>query len=245
LMMLLVTAGSFVSASAGFGFAIVLVAVLQFFLDPVPLVGMIIILGCSAAGLRVIETRKIPNWKHTLYFIVPAFFGVPLGVAVLKFIDPMMMKRYLNIVLVSGVLMMAYSTNLKNRLRPKPAVIEKGNLLDAVVGFVSGFLGGSCTLSGPPIVMWCVFKGLPKIEMHALWARFFFSIAIFALLNLSVHGMYNRDTVIVSFCLLPAVFAGFRLGIWVRDKMPEERFRFYVLGFLLLSGLTGFVMSFR
>ncbi len=108
LIMFLVMVGSFVSASAGFGFAIVLVAALQFFMPPVELVGLIIVLGSVGATLRVIETRKITSWRRSLHFVIPAFFGVPLGVAVLKYLDPLLMKRYLNLALLAGVLMFCH-----------------------------------------------------------------------------------------------------------------------------------------
>ena len=167
------------SASAGFGFAIVLVGVLQFFMQPVELVGVITSLGCVGAGLRVIETRKTKSWRKSLYFIIPAFFGIPLGVAVLKYLDPVLMKRYMNLALLAGVFMLAFATRSPYQLRPKDK--QKGKIVEPLIGFISGILGGSCTLSGPPIVMWGVLKGWKKIEMHAVWARFFLSIAIFAI----------------------------------------------------------------
>jgi uncharacterized membrane protein YfcA len=81
--------------------------------------------------------------------------------------------------------------------------------------------------------------------MHALWARFFFSIAIFSLLSLYLGGIYDRSVFLSSLFLFPSVFVGFRLGTWIRDKITEDRFRLYVLSFLFLSGLAGFAISFR
>ncbi len=137
---------------------------------------------------------------------------------------------------------MPYSINSRQQLRFKAK--QTGRVIEHLVGLLSGILGGSCTLSGPPIVMWCVLKGWKKIEMHAVWARFFFSIALFSLLNLSINGMYNRVTVIFSLFLIPAVFLGFKTGTWIRDRFTEKRLRLYVLTFLFLSGLTGFALSF-
>ncbi|MFH1933408.1 MAG: sulfite exporter TauE/SafE family protein [Pseudomonadota bacterium] len=161
---------------------------------------------------------------------------------ILKYLDPFLMKRYLNLALLAGVCMLAYSMNGSRQLRLEDK--QKGRILEPLVGFVSGFLGGSCTLSGPPIVMWGVLKGWKKIEMHAVWARFFFAIAIFSLINLSINGMYSSPTIVVSLLLIPAVFAGFRIGTWVRDRITEKRFRLYVLAFLFQSGITGFALSF-
>jgi len=242
LIMLLVLVGSSVSASAGFGFAIVLVGALQFFMQSVELVGVIITLGCVGAGLRVIETRKITSWRQSLYFIIPAFFGIPLGVAVLKHLDPVLMKRYMNLALLAGAFMLAFATRSSYQLRFIDKKKEK--VIESLVGFVSGVLGGSCTLSGPPIVMWGVLKGWKKIEMHAVWARFFLSITIFAILNLNISGIYTQPVLIISLFLIPAVFVGFRFGTWTRDRISEERFHLYVLSFLFLSGVTGFALSF-
>lgn len=243
LVMFLIMAGSFVYASAGFGFAIMLVGALQFFMPPVELVGIIIILGSVGATLRVIETRKIGKWKQSLRFIVPALFSVPLGVALLKYLDPLLMKRYLNLALLAGAIMLAYSMTGHGTSRFKGT--QDGSPIEPLVGFISGFLGGFCTLSGPPIVIWGVLRGWKKIEMHALWARFFFSVAVFSLVNLGLQEMYKRRTITLSLLMIPAVFAGFKIGTWVRDRITEKRFRHYVLAFLFLSGLTGLAMSFR
>jgi len=242
LIMGLSLVGSFVAASAGFGFGIILVGALQFFMQPVELVGLIMILGCASSTLRVIETRKIAHRGRALRFIIFALIGVPLGVALLKYLDPVLMKRYINLALLAGIFMLAYSMKGPRQLRIKNR--QTVRILEAFVGFVSGFLSGSCTLSGPPIVMWGVLNSWEKIEMHAALARFFFAIVIFSLINLSINGMYSSSTVYVSLLLIPAVFAGFKTGTWVRDRITEKKFRLYVLVFLFLSGLTGFFMSF-
>ncbi len=52
LIMFIVVVGGFISASAGSGFAIVLVAALQFFMEPVELIGVITTLGCVGTSLR-------------------------------------------------------------------------------------------------------------------------------------------------------------------------------------------------
>jgi len=243
LIMSLVVVGSFVSASAGFGFGIVLVGALQFFMQPVELVGVINTLACVGVSLRVIETRKIPGWKRSLRFIIPAFFGIPVGVAILKYLDPVLMKRYLNLALLAGVFMLACTTNRVHQFRGTQN--QKGKAIEPIIGFISGILGGSCTLAGPPMVMWGVIRGWKKMDMHAVLARFFFSIGLFSLLNLKIAGLYNRPVILTSLVLIPAVFVGFGFGIWIRNRITEKRFKFYVLSFLFLSGITGFLISFN
>jgi uncharacterized membrane protein YfcA len=99
-------------------------------------------------------------------------------------------------------------------------------------------------LPGPPVVIWGVLKGWKKIEMHAIWARFFLALTIFSLFNLTLRGMYTRHTVINSLLTVPVVAVGFVFGTWTRNRITEERFRLYVFAFLFLSGLAGFAMSF-
>lgn len=242
LIMLLVLVGSFVSSSAGFGFGIVLVSTLQFFMQPVELVGVIITLACVGVGLRVIETRKIQGWKRSLRFIIPALFGIPIGVTLLKYLDPVLMKRYLNLALLAGVFMLAYNTNRVHQLRWLEN--QKGKAIEPMIGFISGILGGSCTLSGPPMVMWGVIRGWKKIDMHAVLARFFFSIGLFSLLSLKIAGLYNRPVILTSLLLIPAVFVGFWFGLWIRNRITEKRFKIYILSFLFISGIAGFLISF-
>lgn len=243
LMMFSVVVSSSVSSSAGFGFGILLVAMFQFFMEPVEFVGVITILGCVGSLLRITETRKIGLWKRSLYFIIPGLFGVPLGVALLKYLAPLLMKRYINLVLLASVSLLYY--NLKNPFITRFINPSKRKLSAPLIGFISGVLGGSSTLSGPPIVIWGMLQGWNKMEMHAIWARFFFSIALFSLFTLGFNGLYKESTIVLSLYLIPAIFLGFKIGTWIRDKLAEERFRHYVLSFLFLSGLVGLALSFR
>ena len=243
--MLLTLGGSIAVASAGFGFVIVLVGTLQFFMSTAELVGVVTTLNCVLMFLRVIETRKIGNWSLTTHLIIPSFFSIPLGVAVLKYLDPLLMRRFLNLVILVGAFTMAYSLYSNHRLLLKLRADRKRKINTHIAGFMSGFMIGSCSMGASPLVIWGILEDLRKIEMHAVWARFFFSAFLFSFINLNLNGLYNSPTVLLSFFLIPAVLVGFRIGIWIRNRISEERFRFFVLVFLSLSGLAGFAVSFK
>jgi hypothetical protein len=75
LIMFLIMAGSSVSASAGFGFGIILVGALQFFMPTVELVGVITTLGCVWAGLRVKKPGKYRvGDNHYTFYAYPVEF---------------------------------------------------------------------------------------------------------------------------------------------------------------------------
>ena len=233
--------GSIIGASIGFGFAIILVAFFQFFMEPVDLVCIIIILTVALTLMRVIETWRIRHWRRSLRLIIPGLLGVPIGVAILKYLDPVLMKRSLNLALLMCMLMIAYGRYSHHSLHVHG---RKGELIEVLAGFVGGILGGSCSLSGPPVVLLGVLQGWKKMEMHAVWARFFLSNTLFSFLTLSINGLYNRSTILISFFSIPAVYLGFIIGTWIRNMIVEERFSLYVFFFLVLSGIAGFVATF-
>lgn len=111
-------------------------------------------------------------------------------------------------------------------------------LIEAAVALVSGFFGGISGVWGPPLVMYLLTAGVPKVEMVRVQS---ISFLLGSLVLIAAHlrsGVLNSVTLPASAWLaLPAMAAMF-LGYRVQDRLDQELFRKATLAVLSLAGLN-------
>src|SRR5215208_2506330 len=169
LEMLIVPAGA---AFAGFahglsGFAIGLIA-LSFWiwvLDPI-LIAPLIVFG-SLAGQFATASILRHAWKPSLFlpFIVGGVLGVPLGVALLRWVDPLAFKIGVGVLLVLWCLTMLL-------LRDLPQIRWGGRVADGCVGWIGGIMGGLGGLTGPAPILWVRLRGWDRHTQRAVFQVF-------------------------------------------------------------------------
>ena len=82
-------AGGFINGLAGFGTALFALGFLLQILSPLEAVGIVLILSVFSGlqGLWIVRQQIVANPKRLSRFLLPALFGIPLGVYSLSFID--------------------------------------------------------------------------------------------------------------------------------------------------------------
>jgi uncharacterized membrane protein YfcA len=192
---------------------------------------LIIAFGLVVQGISVWKLRHALRWSRLWPFLIGAAFGVPLGVAVLGWAQPDLVR-----VLV-GVLLVVYGAYSLARPAMKP-VKRGGAAADAGVGFLNGILGGLTGLAGILTTVWCGIRGWPKDEQRAVFQPT--GVAIFAGTALWLGGTasIDRDTIHLFVIGLPALLLGTWAGLKVYSRLDEATFRRIVLVLLLLSGIA-------
>src|SRR5262249_24396404 len=163
-------------------------------------------------------------------------FGVPLGVAILRWANPDHVR------IAVGVVLVLFSAYTLARLPMKP-VTGAGATVDAGVGFLNGILGGLTELAGILTEIWCSMRGWPRDEQRATFQPI--GVAIFAMsgLWLGVNGSITMDTAWFFVIGLPVLLAGTWVGLKLYGHLDEAGFRKVVLVLLLLSGVALVVPS--
>lgn len=134
---------SFLQSITGFGFAIVGTPLLLFFMQPEQVVSLMTIVGLLLNLIVIYKTRGRSDPKVIWPLFTASLFGIILGVYILKVIDPSVLKLSIGtLVLLLGFLMTSNYV----------FTIKREKLATILVGIVSGFMGGSTSLSGPPVV---------------------------------------------------------------------------------------------
>lgn len=238
LLVLATFLASVISTSVGFGFGIILVSVLQFFVPPVQIVGLGIIIGLVSSLLRVLETRRIRTDGMSLRVTLSGVVGVPLGVGLLRFADPLFLKRYFSVAILAATVLLMMSWRSRHMAR------RDGGTARAVqisAGALGGFMCGSSNLGGPAVVLCSLIQQWDKMATHAVFSRYFLATALASAVGLMLCGLYDGTTVLTGLGLVPVVWGGFAIGTRLRDRISELRFRQYLMVFLGILAVAGFL----
>ncbi|MFI5030789.1 MAG: sulfite exporter TauE/SafE family protein [Reyranellales bacterium] len=220
-----------VAGVAGFAFGLVAAAVWLHVLTPLQTTTLIVAFGLIVQGYSVWKLRRALNLQRLLPFLIGGMLGLPVGVALLRWLSPAHMK------MAVGVLLILFS--VYSLARPKVARITAGGRwADGGVGVLSGILGGTTGFGGILPTIWCTLRGWPKDEQRAVFQPTGVAIFLGTALLLGGSGSVTVDTVRLFLIGLPALLAGSWLGLRLYGKLDETAFRKIVLALLLMSGLA-------
>jgi len=241
LIVLLSFLASTVSTAIGFGLAIILISFLQFFMPPIQLVGLCIIVSITNALMRVVETRQIKTDGKSLRLLLPGVLMIPAGMTLLCFADALFLKRFFSVIILTASMLLL----VKNK-KPSETKTESkwARITQIASGALGGFMGGSSTMSGPPIVLCSLIQHWEKMATHTVFGRFFLATNIVCAIALFAAGRYENRTIITGLCVLPMVWLGFVAGIWLRNRISQKQFRKYTMICLILLALGGFINTF-
>lgn len=187
-------------SSIGFGLAIIAAPVL-FFIDPLYVPAPITI---SAFTLSLANAAK--HW-HAISFaglkfaIIGRVPGTIAGGLLLFWISQEQLALWLGISVIAAV-----GLSLSNVMfKPTP-----GSLFSA--GFLSGFMGTSSSIGGPPMALVMQHEGNDFIRANM--AAFFCVSCLMSLLMLATIDRFGMEHVIIALPLMPATL----LGYWVAMK---------------------------
>ena len=187
--------GSYVQSSIGFGLAIIAAPVL-FFIDPVYVPAPITI---SAFTLSLANAAK--HW-HSISFeglkfaIIGRIPGTIAGGLLLFWIGQEQLALWLGISVIVAVLLSFSNVVLK----PTPSA-----LLSA--GFLSGFMGTSTSIGGPPMAL--LYQHEENDFIRANMAAFFCVSCLMSLIMLAIVGEFGMEHVLTSLPLMPATLLGY------------------------------------
>lgn len=233
---------SSITTAIGFGFGIILISCLQFFLPPVQLVGLAVIVGTANSAMRAVETRRIDTHRIAWRLIVPGVVTIFAGLAVLLHADRTFLQRLFSIIILTASLVLLLP--IRRNITTDPPGSRFAPLVQIVAGALAGFLGGASAMSGPPVVLCSLIQNWPKMTAHAIFSRFFFVTGIVSFTVLLAQGQYNTPTIVVALCLMPVVWFGFRFGARLRNRIAPDHFRRYTMICLILLALVAFLNTF-
>lgn len=180
------------SALSGGGAGLFLIPVLSE-LIPVSRVPAALSIGTFSGSIsKIYFFKKYIQWKIVRHFLPPAIPAVWLGAYLLKFLNPLYLKLFMGVFLLS---------NLGFLFKKKEALEESitpATYKLVLVGFLAGFLSGLIGAIGLVFNRFYLRYGLSKEEIIATRAANEISLHFFKIILYSLFGLLNFEVFVLG-----------------------------------------------
>ncbi len=222
--------GCTVYSATGFGIAMVATPIaLLAIADPQTAVIVVNSAGVSAGVLIAIQARKDVPYREIVPIAAAGALGVPVGVAILKFADP----NIIRIGIATLILLLAALS-----LKEFQGEIPYARVLGIVAGFAVGIALAAFAVGGPLIVLFLLARNLRRQSVRGAMAFFLLVISMVGLGFYTYFELYTTERLtLIAIVLVPA-FIGFALGGLLIKQMNERIFRYVVLGIIAMSSMA-------
>ncbi len=219
---LVIFVGSYVQSSIGFGLAII-AAPLLYFVDPLYVPAPITICALTLSIANAVKLRESISFAGLKFAIFGRVPGTVAGGFLLLWIDQRSLALWLGVSVIAAVgLSLA-----KIMLRPTaPAMFS--------AGFLSGFMGTSSSIGGPPMALVLQHEGNDFIRANL--AAFFTISCLMSLAMLVMVDRFGWLHVQISLPLIPATLMGYLVAMKTLHLISHKRLR---TASLILCGVAG------
>jgi hypothetical protein len=219
---------SALAGMGGFGFGLISVPLLALVVAPQVVVPTVRVLSIWISVLVLIEARRSLSLRSSWLLVLGSLAGVPCGTYLLAVWNTSTLKVFIGSLTVLFALALMAGVRLP---------VRQGSPISALVGFVSGILGSSAGMGGPPAVIFYSGQGVEKQTFRANLALFFIIQALFSIPTYIATNLMTATVVTYILLLMPALAIGGVLGIRLAQRFDEGIFRRVTLLMVLATGL--------
>lgn len=174
---------------------------------------------------------SINAWHHRHHIhlgeLLPAFItripGTLIGVWLLTVVTAVWLHVWVSLCVLAAVGVSLFSAKFETT----PARM-------GWAGLVSGFMGTTTSIGGPPMAL-VMQHGKPEVVRANLSLYFFYSCTI-SLAGYAVAGLFDRELLLTCLSFVPAAVLGFVLGKPLHGCIPKELFRKLLLWLCAIAG---------
>jgi hypothetical protein len=202
-------------------------------MPPLQAVSMVVVMSVASGlqGVWLVRETIADHPRRLMRFLLPALPGIPLGMAALTIVPAEVLKGMIAgfMILYGGFF--AFRSALPHIDRPTP-------VLDSVIGFLGGLLGGAASLSGALPTMWCAMRPWSKAETRAVLQPFNVVVLGLALVAFTVKGAYTWEVIKLIAIALPATMISAQIGISIFKHLNDNQFRRLIIVLMFVSGIV-------
>lgn len=225
----LVFFGAFVQTAVGFGLAVIAAPVL-FFVNPDYVPAPVTVCALVLSLINAWYYREGVSLKGLQAAVIGRIPGSIAGAALLIWIAKDMLALWIGLSVIFAVIVSMSS------LRWHPT---NGRMMAA--GFLSGFMGTSTSIGGPPMALLWQHQDVAMIRANL--AAFFVVSCIITLLILAPVGHFGWRHVVLSLPLIPATLAGFWVARRTMHRLSPTVIRVGSLALCAASGLYAVISA--
>jgi uncharacterized membrane protein YfcA len=225
---LIVLGASIIQALFGFGFGLISVPLMIFFVDLPTAVVTATAVSTVSCAIQWWESRAVQAREMSQRLVCSSIIGMPFGLWLLLNLDARLMKGILGIVVLFGVFLSIKGFDLQ-RL-PKT--------FDYTMGVVAGVLSTATSTNGPPLVFLLHARHFEPQDFRAVLNRVFTFLNFFTLVIFTLAGKMTGEALQLALLSIPVMGTGVFIGTRLRTRINPDHFRNLVIGLLTLSGLS-------
>ncbi len=234
--LLTVFLASAVYSLTGFGFALVAAPILVAVLPPTSVVPIMLVLVSVLTFGILLPVKRYVDLQRIWPLMVAGVLGMPLGALLLLALDAQLLKVLMGVVVAGFAL--AQLSGLRLRVtHEKVAWVP--------VGFLSGLLVGSTSMSGPPVVLFFANQAVERQIFRANLLAYFMVLNLASLPVFGATGLLSGATLTYALSFLPALGLGAWFGHTLSYRVDDRLFRRLVLCIVLVAGLLSVVAGLR
>lgn len=219
---LVIFIGSFIQSSIGFGLAIVAAPVL-FLIDPLYVPAPITICALTLSVANSYSHWRSISFRGLKFAIMGRIPGTISGGLLLLWIDQRALALWLGLSVLVGV-----AVSMSH-------IVFKANGRSLFcAGFLSGFMGTSTSIGGPPMAL--VMQHQENDFIRANLAAFFVVSCFMSLVMLTSIDRFGMEHIIISLPLMPATLAGYWVAMRSMHRISHENLRRVSLGLCAVAG---------
>lgn len=202
--------GCVVRGFSGFGAGLLMAPVFSLVMAPTDVVVVILFLNLLTTIQLLPGSLRSVDWGLVARLFVPTILGMPIGLMLLHFVEPIVMRKTVAIIVILAATVLLIGWVYRG---------PSGRLQDVIVGASSGFLTAIGGVGGPPVILYLL--SMPHMSpsvVRAVCVVFFSLTQISTLIPLGLTGSMTSKQAVTVVLLLPisviASMVGTYLHVW-------------------------------
>jgi uncharacterized membrane protein YfcA len=184
----------------------------------------------------VLESRDHVQWGKAAQLLPAGCIGVFIGTYGLTNLP----VRVINIAV--GVITCTFAILFLLRVRMS---VKENMPTRFSVGLVSGILQGCIGQAGPPLVLYGTAQKWDKNTFRSTLLTYFLCLFLVSIASYASFGLVSRHSWVLFLAGVVPAFLAANMGVWMKDRVSDTRFRQAILLVVLAVGVIGMLRAFR
>lgn len=214
----------------GFGYTLLAVALLPFFISVKIAVPMIAIQIPFSIGILLYGLRRHLTIRPALPLIVGLILGLPIGVHLLRILSEGAIRKFLGVMILIHCL---WSFRKASATMP----MVRSDAWGLLAGFLSGIVGGAILAAGPIVLAYLNMRGFAKEKMKATFLLWGMAMAVLIIPFYALSGLLTAQVLHWGLITMPFVVLGIFFGVRIFDRLEQRFFYRLILIFLMVIGV--------
>jgi uncharacterized membrane protein YfcA len=225
-----VLVAAFVRGVSGFGLALILAPILLLLMNSKSTVVVNLLLAIVSNLVVLPLSFRHIYLKGILPMVIFTIPGIVIGAWIITIIEPSTLKIVIGAVIVISVIPLAMGIS---------KAFHKEKLACGFSGFLSGLIGTSTSLGGPPVVLFMHNQNWRKETIHSSLAAYFTFNGVCSVGALVIAGIVEVPTLVTTGSLVPALLIGTVAGTVAFRRLSQRLFRIITLVIIICAGILG------